>query len=121
MVRSYICNGNKHILLNIVFDMNSGKIISDFDSHIKKSGCKYYREMYIGVTTDAQKRLFDYHQVDKDKDWWVYSKADDENTAKDVENRFLKLGMRGGFDVNRNSSGATYFVYCYKITPKTVE
>ena len=87
---------------------------------MKKSGCRYYSDFYVGITNDARRRLFDEHHVDKDHQWWIFSAADNEDIARQVEQHYLKSGMRGSFGGGKGDGSAIY-VYSYVVTPKTVE
>lgn len=100
--------------------MKYEQIVSDFDNHIKKSGCRYYNEFYVGITNNAEKRLFEEHRVDKSKQWWIFSPADDEDIARKVEEHYLGFGMKGGPGGGSGNGDAKY-VYCYVISPYTVE
>ncbi len=100
--------------------MTYENIVSDFDKHIKRSGCQYYNEFYVGITNDAEQRLFKKHRVDKNKQWWIFSPADNENIAREVEKHYLSFGMKGGTG-GGNGNGDCKFVYCYVIAPYTIE
>lgn len=94
------------------------EIIDDFNDHLKYSGRKFYKDFYVGVSKDAQKRLFDEHHVNEQYSWWIYRTAKDSQTARAVEKYFLDLGMRGGDGGGDQSSN---MVYCYAVTPTTTE
>lgn len=100
--------------------MTYDNIIKAFDDHMKKSGCRYYSDFYVGTTNDAKKRLFDEHHVDKDHQWWIFSAADNEEIAQQVEKHYLQFGTRGSFCGDKKEGNAVY-VYAYVVTPKTVE
>ena len=100
--------------------MTYDNIIKEFDAHMKKSGCRYYSDFYVGITNDARRRLFDEHHVDKDHQWWIFSAADNEDIARQVEQHYLKSGMRGSFGGGKGDGSAIY-VYSNVVTPKTVE
>ena len=100
--------------------MTYDNIIKEFDAHMKKSGCRYYSDFYVGITNGARSRLFDEHHVDKDHQWWIFSAADNEDIARQVEQHYLKSGMRGSFGGGKGDGSAIY-VYSYVVTPKTVE
>lgn len=100
--------------------MTYDNIIKEFDAHMKKSGCRYYSDFYVGITNDARRRLFDEHHVDKDHQWWIFSAADNEDIARQVEQHYLKSGMRGSFGGGKGDGSAIY-VYSYVVTPKTIE
>lgn len=100
--------------------MTYDNIIKEFDAHMKKSGCRYYSDFYVGITNDAKRRLFDEHHVDKDHQWWIFSAADNEDIARQVEQHYLKSGMRGSFGGGKGD-GSGIYVYSYVVTPQTVE
>lgn len=101
--------------------MNYDNIINDFDNHINKSGRQYYSEFYVGITTDIKRRLFEEHKVQEQGQWWIYSPADTEEIARNVEKHYLELGMQGGPGGGTSDENAIYYVYCYVITPNTIE
>ena len=75
--------------------MTKDAIINDIEKHLSDSVKQYYRDFYVGITNDVNRRLFTDHNVDKDNDWWIYCKADSEEIARDVEKYYLELGMKG--------------------------
>ena len=91
------------------------KIIADIKSHLQTTN---YSGFYIGITNDVERRLFGEHNVSKQKDCWIYRKADSKPIAQDVEEYFLDKGMQG--DTGGGNDDSTY-VYCYRITSYTVE
>lgn len=100
--------------------MTYDEITKAFDEHLKKSGCHYFSDIYVGITNNVERRLFDEHQVSRDGQWWVYANADNEKIARDIEEHYLDKGMRGGTGGGTGDGSATS-VYCYSITPNTVE
>lgn len=100
--------------------MNTQKIIAAFDSHILKSGRQYYKDFYVGITNDVERRLFTEHNVHREGDWWIYACCDSESIARDVESHYLELGMRGGLG-GGNGDGSAKYVYCYVVTLNTME
>lgn len=90
------------------------------DEHLSKSPKQYYRDFYIGITENIDDRLFGYHKVNKQTDWWIYCKGDSEGIAREVEKYYINKGMRGGPGGGK-SNGKTKFVYCYEITNNTQE
>lgn len=80
------------------------QIIKDINEHLQKSGRSYYSDFYIGISSDARNRLFKEHHV-KENSWWIYRVADSSGVAREVEQYYLKLGMRGntsGGDASAN-------------------
>ena len=100
--------------------MTKEEIIRDFDAHLGKSNHQYYSEFYVGITNNIESRLFGSHKVPKDNHWWIYSPADTEEIARDVERYYLEKGMRGGPGGGTGNGDAKY-VYCYLVAPYTVE
>lgn len=86
--------------------------------HLKNSGRRYYSEFYIGISDDAQSRLFNDHHVEKENSWWLFTTADSQETALAVKQYYMNLGMRG--DEN-SGNGNSKMVYCYAVTPLTTE
>ena len=100
--------------------MTRDAIIRDFDAHLKKSNRQYYSEFYIGITNNIDERLFGSHKVPRENHWWIYSPADTEEIAREVEKFYLDKGMRGGTGGGTGNGDAKY-VYCYLVTSYTVE
>lgn len=100
--------------------MDQTSIIRDFDTHIGRSHCQFYNQLYVGITDNVEHRLFDEHNVSHDKQWWIYSPADTEDVARAVERHYLDLGMRGNLEEG-SGNGNSRYVYCYVIAPNTVE
>ena len=98
--------------------MDSKRIISEFQGHLKNSGKRYYSDFYVGVSKDAQERMFDQHKVDKNNNWWIYRTALNSEEARVVEKFFLEKGMRGG---DGGGDDSAIQVYCYAVSPKTIE
>lgn len=100
--------------------MTYNDIIKRIDEHLSKSPKQYYRDFYIGITDNIDERLFGYHKVNKQTDWWIYCGGDSEDIARNVEKYYLDKGMRGGPGGGKGE-GKTKFVYCYEITSNTKE
>ena len=62
--------------------------------------------------------MFSEHNVPKQNTWWIYRTAIDSDTAREVENFFLDKGMRGD---NGGGDSASNIVYCYAVSPTTIE
>lgn len=93
-------------------------IVKEIDKHLSISGKRYYSDFYVGITKNIEQRLFGDHNVSKDNSWWIYRTAETNEIARAVEKHYLDLGMRGGL------GGGDYdsrIVYCYAVTPTTVE
>lgn len=94
------------------------EIVKRIDEHLQKSGRRHYSEFYIGTSNNARKRLFEQHHVDIDDSWWIYDTAENSEIARNVEQHYLDLGMRGG---SGGGTGNSNMVYCYVVTPTTTE
>lgn len=70
-----------------------------------------WSEVYVGVSKDAEDRLFNGHQVQKEKDAWIYKPATSSTVARDVESHFLGLGCDGG---PGGGDETAIYVYAYK-------
>lgn len=97
---------------------NEEEIIQKITEHLKNSGRRYYSEFYIGISDNAQSRLFTDHHVEKEHSWWLYITADSQETALAVKRYYMNLGMRG--DENSGNVNSK-MVYCYVVTPLTTE
>ena len=93
-------------------------IVDEINDHLSKSGKRYYSEFYIGITNAVNRRLFKEHNVTKEKAWWIYRTAKDSVIAREVEKHFLDMGMRGNDGGGNEESN---IVYCYAVSPTTVE
>ncbi len=74
------------------------------------------RTWYVGITNDAQGRLFDEHQVHYQEDAWIYRTATSEIEAQRVEDYFREHGMDGGKGNRRPDSR---MVYAYRKSIRT--
>jgi hypothetical protein len=93
-------------------------IINEINNHISISGKRYYSDFYVGITKNVEQRLFGDHNVSRDNSWWIYRIAETEEIARAVEKHYLDLGMRGGSGGGDDDSN---IVYCYVVTPTTIE
>ena len=100
--------------------MTYNDIIKSIDEHLSKSAKQYYKDFYIGITDNIDERLFGYHKVNKNTDWWIYCNGDTEDIARQVESYYINKGMDGGKGGGKGN-GTTRFVYCYEITDNTKE
>jgi len=93
-------------------------IIQEIKAYIEKHSGNY-PNWYVGIASDAEDRLFNDHEVDKVNDLWIYEKAENSETAREIEGYFIdKLdtdGDTGGGD------DKTKFVYAYKKNSHTTE
>lgn len=95
--------------------MTKDAIINDIEKHLANSVKQYYSDFYVGITNDVNRRLFGEHNVDKENDWWIYSKADSEDIARDVERYYKELGMKGDTG-GGNPERPPLYVYSYEIS-----
>ena len=98
--------------------MGFDRIVKEIDNHLSVSGKRYYSDFYIGITKNIEQRLFRDHNVPRQNSWWIYCIAESDEIARMVENHYLQLGMRGG---SGGGDDGSCFVYCYAVTPTTVE
>lgn len=100
--------------------MTKDAIINEIEKHLSNSVKEYYSDFYIGITNDVNRRLFSEHNVDKDNDWWIFSKADTEDVARDVERYYKDLGMKGDTGGGKPEN-PPMFVYSYEISDHSIE
>ena len=91
------------------------QIINDFISLMTQEGSGY-RYWYVGISKDAEDRLFNGHGVDQKDDWWIYRQAFSSRSARNVENHFLALGCDGGSGGGDQDAD---YVYAYRKTRDT--
>jgi hypothetical protein len=90
--------------------LSKNEIIGKFLKFIQSSNGPL-GSWYVGVSQDAEKRLFVDHNVNKETGLWIYENADNANEANGVESFFIARGAAGG------PGGADYtatMVYAYK-------
>ena len=107
---TYLCQKNKI--------MNCYQIIKAIEEYWEKHNITNPKKLYIGITSDVNRRLFGFHNVDEEHNLWIHCPADNIRTARMVEKYFLDLGMQGG-DGGGNDNSTT--VYCYEVTKYTRE
>ena len=83
-----------------------------------KIGVKFWWEIYIGITNDPERRLFQEHAVRKNAEGWIHMSAVSVEIARAVEEYFLNLGAKGG---SGGGDSSAKFIYAYRIAPHTVE
>jgi hypothetical protein len=109
---------NTRSTVNNMTTKTATEIVAEITAHIRKSGSQYYSEWYAGIASDIEKRLFEDHNVQRENAWWIYSKANSEDEARQAESDLLELGCKGG---GGGGDEDTVFVYAYKITSTTKE
>ena len=67
-------------------------------------------EWYVGLATDAEENLFQYHKVDRQRDSWIYRMAENPEVAWSVQHYLLKLGCHGE---TRPKESAATMIYVY--------
>ena len=75
-----------------------------------------YKDCYIGITSDAERRLFVEHNVSREKGYWIYRTASSHKVAREIEQHFIERGMDGGTGGGDEDSR---IVYAYKKTSHT--
>ena len=105
-------------LSKIIKIMNSYKIIKAIEEYWEEHNKTNPKKLYIGITSDVNRRLFGFHNVDEKHSLWIHCPADNIRTARMVEKYFLDLGMQGG-DGGGNDNST--IVYCYEVTEYTRE
>ena len=91
------------------------QIIQEIDNYIRKYGGDYSR-WYIGSASDPRDRLFNDHNVNKDRDSWIYRDCGSEAAARKVEQFFLRKGCDGG---TGGGDISTTNAYAYKMNDHT--
>lgn len=73
---------------------------------------------YIGIASKPRDRLFNDHNVVEHGGSWIFSDAESESAAREIESYFLNLGVDGGGGGGDESSR---YVYAYRKTSATNE
>jgi hypothetical protein len=71
---------------------------------------------YVGISDDAERRLFEEHGVNRQSRTWIYEQMNNNQDARAVESQMLQNMLQGGKGGGDNSSR---FVYVYQITSST--
>lgn len=98
--------------------MEKEKIMQLFNNYLNESGRKYYSDFFIGVTDDVDKRLFEEHLVPRGNACYIYAPANTHENALAVKKHYHDLGMRTS---KRKTTKVSKVVYCYGVSPYTVE
>lgn len=93
------------------------EIIYNIEEHKNVSGHNSYKDFYIGITSCPEKRFLE-HKVNIKDSWSITLPAINSETARKVEKYFLCKGMKGGVGGGNDDS---IYVYCYIITPTTID
>jgi len=94
------------------------EVIAAIDGYMQKFSGKTNGDWYVGIASDARKRLFTDHNVDEKNGAWIYRQADSHTIARNVEAAYHKAGCKGG---PGGGDDATDKVYAYVITSTTAE
>lgn len=86
------------------------KIIDKINEFCKKAKVNDVRKVYIGITKDPERRLFNEHKITDEGYCWTCIEAEDVDTAREAELHFIRMGMEGGPGGGDNK---TKFVYCF--------
>lgn len=97
---------------------NASEIVNKTLDYISQSNAQSFREFYVGIAKNAKERLFTQHQVSEEDGCWIWHLANSEDEARTAEKFLLGKGMKGG---SGGGDKDTKYVYCYRITTKTVE
>ncbi len=92
------------------------QLATEIKNHIEKEGSGY-KNWYVGITNDIDKRLFGDHCVSK-QSWWIHREARNSAEAREIEEYFFGKGCQGDTGGGDNS---TKYVYAYKISSATRE
>ena len=97
--------------------MNEEQIIREIDNYICNRGGGY-RIWYIGIASKPRDRLFNDHNVDEERDPWIFHNCGTEMSARCVERHFLALGCKGD---EGGGDHTTCSAYAYKTNSHTRE
>jgi hypothetical protein len=94
----------------------AAKIVGEIENHIVSRGGQP-SDWCVGISNDAQRRLFVEHGVDKVRDKLIHRRAPDNETARTVESYFVEFyGTAGGTGGGDKTST---FVYAYRKSGRT--
>ena len=96
----------------------AAQIVSEINSYIIQCGSRYYREWYVGITSDIEQRLFGDHNVSRQNDTWIWRKASSDDESREAEETMINKGCKGG---GGGGDETSVFVYAYKISSTTKE
>lgn len=99
--------------------MVNNNIVQNIKNHADKDGSGY-NNWYCGIAADPDSRLFDEHNVprEKGKAWWIKENAGNEQDARDTEEYLLNIGFDGG---SGGGDYSTIHVYAYKKIPRVTQ
>lgn len=100
-------------------NQTSGQIdLQEIEKLIQKSG-RGFAAWYVGAAADAQKRLFDDHQVNKANGQWIYRTLGTSAKVRRIQQALFKAGCKGG--PSGDEAPDKKDVYAYMITATTVQ
>jgi hypothetical protein len=86
-------------------------VIFDMSNYMSIHG-GVYSQWYVGISKAPRARLFDGHRVQENRDAWIFSQAESNQSARQIEAYFVEtLGTHGGLGGGDLESD---FVYAYK-------
>lgn len=91
------------------------QIFDGIKVYIDKQG-KPYSAWYAGITTNAETRLFEGHNVPRENGIWAHNECQTNEAARNVEAALLKLGCEGG---SGGGDKTSIHVYAYLKSPTT--
>ena len=98
----------------VIQDIN--QIAGEIKEYIDK-GIIAYANWYVGITNNAERRLFTDHGVRREDDQWIYRPAASSVDARAVESYFVnKLGTDGG---TGGGDATANIVYAYRKSAHT--
>ena len=96
---------------------NKQTIVSDIKSYVANNGGDY-SQWYIGIAASPRQRMFNDHAVRETGDAWIYGECVSSAVAREIEDYFICLGIKGG---PGGGDSASRFIYAYRITSSTKE
>jgi len=93
----------------------ANQVVTEIDAYIRQGGGGY-SAWYVGIASEPRQRLFDDHNVDKDRDAWIYRDCGSQVVARQVEVYFLQRGCQGG---GGGGDSSTHYAYAYKMNAHT--
>jgi hypothetical protein len=93
------------------------EIKKEIKAHIAKEGSGY-KNWYVGITNDVNRRLHKEHNVPEKNAWFITRPANSVEEAREIEEYFHDLGCDGAGGGGDEDSE---IVYAYKKTSNTKE
>ena len=86
------------------------EVIDSIHGFILKNSYSYF-DWYIGLTDNAEKMLFEEHQLNPASDMWIYEEVPSHSDAYRIREYFLNMGCAGGLHRNPKK---TRYIYGYR-------